>query len=459
MQEASPSPLPSSSPAVAVAVPPAPPLKPPAPEPQVILQPGVVLQPEVVLKPQVVVQPQVVLEPEVVSQPEVVLQPEVVSQTEVVLQPEVVEKPEPRSIPEAAPPAAHDAALAGPGTFADRLADLAEQLHGERVPYAAQRIVPSAASSRPRVEQAEEKAPVILDVTPARPLLAQPPSVLLLAEPQPPSVAAHIPAREIFRPLPSAHPAQSRPPLGVEPSAPLPIRLPDRPGRAAAPALAPLQDYHKAAERQMRPAAYASQAAAAPTVGETELRVTLPGPALPRELMSLQAAGLVPIRGTGRYGAQSNGSAWITRFAVLGILLTVGLAATYRIFPGPSANEPVKPAPESAPEHPAVAAKPDNSLARFVEVTGVRFLEVNKKPQIRYLVVNHSSAPLGSVMVYVTLRAIDAKPGQPPLARLTFRSPDLAAFEAKEMASPIERVVGPLDLPDWRNLHADVEVQ
>ena len=338
------------------------------------------------------------------------------------------------------------------------MADLAEQLHGERVPYAGQRIVPSAASSRPHVEQAEEKAPVILDVTPARPLLAQAPSVLLLAEPQPPAVAAHIPAREIFRPLPAAHPAQSRPPLGVEPSAPLPVRLPDRPGCAAAPALAPLQDYHKAAERQMRPAAYASQAAAALTVGETELRVTLPGPALPRELMSLQAAGLVPIRGAQRHGL-SNGQGWMARFAVLGILLTVGLAATYHILPGPSADVPVKPAPESAPEHPVAAAKPENSLARFVEVTGVRFLEVNKKPQIRYLVVNHSSAPLGSVMVYVTLRAVDAKPGQPPLARLTFRSPDLAAFEAKEMASPIERVVGPLDLPDWRNLHADVEVQ
>ena len=92
-------------------------------------------------------------------------------------------------------------------------------------------------------------------------------------------------------------------------------------------------------------------------------------------------------------------------------------------------------------------------------MTGVRFLEVNKKPQIRYLVVNHSSAPLSSVMVYVTLRASNAKPGQPPIARLTFRSPALAAFEAKEMASPIERVVGPLDLPDWQDLHADVDVQ
>jgi hypothetical protein len=92
-------------------------------------------------------------------------------------------------------------------------------------------------------------------------------------------------------------------------------------------------------------------------------------------------------------------------------------------------------------------------------VTGIRFMEVNRKPQIHYLVVNHSSAPLSSVMVYVTLRALNAKPGQAPLARLAFRAPDLAAYEAKEMFSAIERVSSPLDLPDWRDLHADVEVQ
>jgi hypothetical protein len=27
------------------------------------------------------------------------------------------------------------------------------------------------------------------------------------------------------------------------------------------------------------------------------------------------------------------------------------------------------------------------------------------------------------------------------------------------MASPIERVIGPLELPAWQDLHADVEVQ
>jgi len=188
--------------------------------------------------------------------------------------------------------------------------------------------------------------------------------------------------------------------------------------------------------------------------------VTLPGPSLPRELMSLQAAGLVPIGVSGRRRGALGSFGSITKYVVLGILLTAGVA-TYSLMPGSSTSAPPRPAPEPAPEPPvnARSVKPANSLARFVEVTGIRFMEVNKKPQIHYLVVNHSGAPLGSVTVYVTLRASSAKPGQPPIARLTFRSPALAGFEAKEMFSSIEKAAGPLDLPDWQDLHADVDVQ
>ena len=158
--------------------------------------------------------------------------------------------------------------------------------------------------------------------------------------------------------------------------------------------------------------------------------------------MSLQAAGLVPYRKGGKRGdAAPSGSGGATKYIIaVAMLLTAG-AATYSLMPAPSASAPSSPAPETAPEPPVSvqAARPANSLARLVEVTGVRFMEVNNKPQIHYLVVNHSNAPLHSMTVYVTLRASSAKPGQPPIAKITFRSPALAAFEAKEMFSSIER--------------------
>src|SRR5205823_4919738 len=120
-------------------------------------------------------------------------------------------------------------------------------------------------------------------------------------------------------------------------------------------------------------------------------RITLPGPALPRELMSLQAAGLVPIRR--RVDARQSGG--FMKYVVVGILLTAGVA-TYSMMPGSSTSAPPRPTPEPAPEPPvsAQSTRFTNSLARFVEVTGVRFMEVNKKPQIHYLVVNHSNALL-----------------------------------------------------------------
>ena len=94
-----------------------------------------------------------------------------------------------------------------------------------------------------------------------------------------------------------------------------------------------------------------------------------------------------------------------------------------------------------------------------MEVTGIRFLEVNKKPQIHYLVVNHSSAPLSSVTVYVTLRASNAKPGQPPLSRFTFRSPAWRLLRPRKWPAPSNGSSVRSDLPDWQDLQADVEVQ
>jgi len=206
----------------------------------------------------------------------------------------------------------------------------------------------------------------------------------------------------------------------------------------------------------MRPAEFITPMASS----EGLPKITLPGPALPRELMSLQAAGLVPIRSGGRRWEPRGRFGPATKYAVIGILLTASVA-TYSMMPGSSATAPPKPVVEAAPEPPVStrSVSSGNSLARFVEVTGVRFMEVNKKPQIHYLVVNHSSAPLSSLTVYVTLRAATAKPGQAPIAKLTFRSPALDAFEAKEMFSSIERATSAVDLPDWQDLRADVEVQ
>ena len=442
--------------------------QPPDPDPQTVLQREVILPPDAVLHPKEFAgkRPPVVLDAMPAEARPVVM-------PNVPLSASPVELPDPLVEHLSEPVTEHEPVSNGlphPGTFADRLADLADLLHGERVAYTAPRLFQESAAPGPRTEngtKAGEKTPVIVDVTfhadvtpdgkPTQQLLAAPPSLLLLAEPQPPSVARDMPI-EAFQPKPTSSSVRTQQAAEAEPSAPSPVVLPNPPNRGMAPALASLQAYTETAERLMRPADCDTPTASAKALPT----VTLPGPALPRELMSLQAAGLVPIgRGGKRGDASAGGNGWLMKSVVVGILLTAGLA-TYSMMPGTSSSTaPPKPTPEPAPDPPVSArtVRSTNSLARYVEVTGVRFMEVNKKPQIHYLVVNHSNALLNSMTVYVTLRASNAKPGQPPIAKLTFRSPALAAFEAKEMFSSIEHAVGPLDLPDWQDLRADVEVQ
>jgi len=449
-------------------------------EPQVTAAPAPTLtQPAAVVEqapvelsaPQDVLEPEVLLRSEVLFQPQAYMPPkapavlhEIPVDARPVVLPEVQLGTSPIQLPN---PVADKTPQ--PETFADRLADLADLLHGERIPYTAPKVFQESAAPGPRTEAHADKSPIILDVTfngdlkphaditpnraASRALLTAPPSLLLLAEPQPPSVARDFPI-EAFEPRPAVYAVRSQEPQVTEAAEASPVRLPNPLNRGVAPALAPFQDYYKAADRQMSAADFNTPTAEATTLP----RITLPGPALPRELMSLQAAGLVPVRIGGRRASQSGGG--LMKYVVVGILLTAGVA-TYSLMPGSSTNAPPRPTPDPTPE-PQVSAqstRPTNSLARFVEVTGVRFMEVNKKPQIHYLVVNHSSSPLTSMTVYVTLRAATAKSGQPPIAKLTFRSPALAAFEAKEMFSSIERTTTPVDLPDWQDLRADVDVQ
>ena len=400
------------------------------------------------LEPQVIRQPEII-QPEIVE-PEKILEPEILQPEIILAKAEIIVAKAGAPVP---PAPALEMPLPQAETFSDRLADLAERLHGSRMPYGSPRIIEN--TSAPRHET--ERAPTILDVIPTQPLLAAPPAMRLLAEPQPPSIAIQLPTSQVFKPKAVSPGAPARAvssnPAESQASAPNPVQLPSQPGRSAAPALAKLQSYFEAADRLMGLAA----SEANPVTATNEPRITLPGPALPRELLSLQAAGLVPI-GVARRRAGSGSNVWTARLAVTAILVTAGLAATYKAMPGSAASAPIAPI-VTATEQPV--ARPDNShsLARFLEVSGVRFVELNKKAEIQYLVVNHSKAPLSSLTVYVTLRASNAKQGQAPLARFMFRSPNLAAYEAKEMANPIEHVIGPLDLPDWQDLRADVEVQ
>lgn len=100
-----------------------------------------------------------------------------------------------------------------------------------------------------------------------------------------------------------------------------------------------------------------------------------------------------------------------------------------------------------------------NPLSKAIEVTGFRILvDPASKSEIQYLVVNHSPSRFSGVTVFVTLRAANAKKGEPALCRFAFASPDLGPYEAREMTSVIQKLSRPVALPEWQDVRAELEI-
>ncbi len=192
-------------------------------------------------------------------------------------------------------------------------------------------------------------------------------------------------------------------------------------------------------------------------------QIGLPGPTLPFELTSLNAAGIAKMLPLGgRLQAQRRSGTFVS-IAVASGFLAVAIAGVFYAMPTLARSN----APDTKPVAKAVepASVPEPAPARVehrapaeIEVTGVRFVTdlPDRPPQIHYLVVNHTHGSLSGVVVNVTLRAAA---NQPPLSQFSFRAPRLGPYESREMISSIERLNRPLDAPDWRDVQAEIEYQ
>ncbi len=355
-----------------------------------------------------------------------------------------------------------------------------------------------AAAEAPASSAAPEPEPAA--VSASQPLLApQPPSQVLLAAPAPMALlAAPISTPAPISEVELATEAGSAPvaanlappqsaPAAPEPAGPpiattqfglrfpvaasgatKPIQSPEPvPGPAAAPPqtpdvaetlpsgswlrLAPLQDYTATAERNMKPVPPPVQILAT----DSGPRITLPGPILPPKLARFQEGNIVTVIGDSPRGFRLPG--WVISATVMLSVLLIAATLVFYFFPvAKSSAETKTPVEEAHLVTPTAASHP---LAQFIEVTGFRFVvDLNKKSEIHYLVVNHSAADVSDVTVFVTLRTAGSKAGQPPLARFSFRAPSLGPFESKEMTSSIEKIARPVSLPDWQDLRSEIQI-
>src|SRR5712691_12884861 len=293
----------------------------------------------------------------------------------------------------------------------------------------------------------------ILELTPApvtrHPALPLPASGRTTLERQPALVETRAELRlpESRTPAPSAPAAVTA--LGPSRAT---LAAPRRtPYSGPAPALAPLVHYSPLAGRPLRPAAPRTSR---PKLDSTR-RVTLAGPMLTPPLVSFKDRELSLIRREAQRARHFAIPAWFLRLMIVAVVVLVAVRLTLSMLPQkPAASASAAVTPAAAPEASVV-----NPLSRSIEVTGFRIVtDPSKKPEIHYLVVNHTPVRVSNMTVYVTLRTADDKPGQPPLSRFSFAAPNLGPFQSKEMISSIEKMNRPLALPEWQDLRADLEI-
>jgi hypothetical protein len=128
-----------------------------------------------------------------------------------------------------------------------------------------------------------------------------------------------------------------------------------------------------------------------------------------------------------------------------------------RSAPRPGSIPSASASPVASAEAPGAALS--SLLLENLEVTGLRLVEdKQKKLEIRFLLVNHSPAPLTDIAATVTLRPSTAKPGKEVVGTFAFRLPGLEPYESRDMLAPVEAKMRLYELPDWQFLRADVVI-
>lgn len=128
-----------------------------------------------------------------------------------------------------------------------------------------------------------------------------------------------------------------------------------------------------------------------------------------------------------------------------------------------ASQAPVTPASTPVPAATTAAAPPqpvvqEHPLARFVEVAGVRIVSGPKgRPQLEYIVINHSGSAITGLDVRIAGRSADAPSGD-PLFSVSGIVPSLGPYQSKEMHSELDASVRPSALPSWQSLRTDVVI-
>jgi hypothetical protein len=128
--------------------------------------------------------------------------------------------------------------------------------------------------------------------------------------------------------------------------------------------------------------------------------------------------------------------------------------------PAAEAPSPEAVAVETPPSTPVIVPTPANEYpyARFVEVTSLKVVEQNNRPQVQYMVVNNAERELDDIALRIAVRSSTAAQGATPLFTVAAWVPKLAPHQSKEIRTDLDTGLTAAQIPTPANLRTEVRV-
>ncbi len=149
---------------------------------------------------------------------------------------------------------------------------------------------------------------------------------------------------------------------------------------------------------------------------------------------------------------------WLMSLLFAVAFVGIGLGAYWgvgRMRQGASAEQ----RPALAFEDPGTAQQKPHPLERYIEVTGVRFLQdAKKRTEVRFVLVNHSPDVITDLAGTVTIWGRTQKSDEEAVGTFAFKLPSIAAWESKDMSAVVDTALRVYELPDWQNITAQVRL-
>ena len=125
----------------------------------------------------------------------------------------------------------------------------------------------------------------------------------------------------------------------------------------------------------------------------------------------------------------------------------------------PAASASVPTPSRSASAAPIDSAPSEHPWSRLVEVAGIRVISgANHRPQLQYIIINHSSKELTGLGIRLALRSGNDPPSSTPLFTVFSKVPALGAYQSREIRTDLDADLRASTLSDWQSLRSDVQV-